>query len=137
MSKRITRGILDWTILKYGWLIVFLIHGVFLYMGLIFLRQAYHMEGPTLYTPEQLRISLLLTSIYMVSIAFSLILVILAVFVLEIFRATQKLSEDLDALKDELGVGRGLPGLDEATDGRRERDDVDDTIPLGADRPGL
>jgi magnesium-transporting ATPase (P-type) len=101
-NKKRPEGLLDWTVLKYGWLIVFLIHGSFLFIGLHFLRQAAYMENPALYTPEQLRISHLLTSTYMVTIAFSLILVILAVFVLEIFRTTQKLLMDVEELREEL-----------------------------------
>jgi hypothetical protein len=29
-AKRPQQGYLDWTVLKYGWLVVFLIHGIFL-----------------------------------------------------------------------------------------------------------
>jgi hypothetical protein len=105
-------GLLDWTVLKYGWLLVFLIHGSFLFIGLHFLRQAAYMENPALYTPEQIRISYMLTSTYMVAIAFSLILVILAVFVLEIFRTTQKILFDLEELRGEL-LEEAPPNLEE------------------------
>ena len=101
-SKRPQAGYLDWTVLKYGWLVVFLIHGIFLMIGLRFLRSAAYYHDPSLYSPEQLRISHLLDSMYMFSIAFSLLLVILAVFVLEIFRTTQKIVADLEDVKDAL-----------------------------------
>lgn len=130
-----TEGYLDWTILKYGWLIVFLIHGVFLYIGLHWLRQAYHMEHASLYTPEQLRISHLLTSVYMVSIAFSLILVILAVFVLEIFRGVQRMSQDMQDIREALDLAPPRSsGLDlfEPVD-----EPLDDTIPLAEDAAKL
>lgn len=112
-------GILDWTVLKYGWLIVFMIHGIFLVIGLGFLRRAAYLsetgvfrakELANLYGPEQLRISNLLDSMYMFAIAFSLILVILAVFVLEIFRTTQKVLMDVEELRDLLQDGP--PDLD-------------------------
>lgn len=93
-------GILDWTVLKYGWLIVFVIHGIFLSIGLGFLRAASRAHHPTLYSPEQVRISNMLEAHYMFSIAFSLIVVVLAVFVLEIFRATQKLLIEVRELRE-------------------------------------
>jgi hypothetical protein len=71
-------------------------------IGLRFLRSAAYYHDPSLYSPEQLRISHLLDSMYMFSIAFSLLLVILAVFVLEIFRTTQKIVAELEDVKDAL-----------------------------------
>ena len=102
----------DWTILKYGWIGVFLVHIVFLGAGLWFLKQAYYMEDMSLYTPEQLRISYFLTFGYMTTIAFSVIMLIQAVFVLEIFRATRRLSAEIEDLKGRIdpgGVDRTMP----------------------------
>ncbi len=100
MSQRSkSEGLLDWTVLKYGWLLVFAVHGIFLWIGMTFLRSAAYSHNTALYSPEQLRISQLLDSMYMFAIAFSLLLVILAVFVLEIFRATQKILMELQELK--------------------------------------
>jgi hypothetical protein len=109
----------DWTILKYGWVGVFLVHVVFLGVGLYFLKQAYYMEDVSLYTPAELRISYFLTSVYMATIAFSVVLLIVAVFVLEIFRSLRKLSAEVAELGEKLEGGS-----------------VDKTIPVDPPGPG-
>lgn len=134
-DARAEKGYLDWTVLRYGWVVVFLIHAAFLVIGLQFLRRAYLMHHDALYTIDQLRISHLLTGAYMLGVAFSLILVILAIFVLEIFRTTHRLAQDVAELRAELAPspadlsyltgGGGLGAGDDLGE------DVDDTMPMG------
>ena len=100
MRETLRRYIDDWTILKYGWLAVFIIHIAFLAMGVFWLKQALRMEHPSLYNIPQLRISHTLTALYLITIAFSIILLIITVFVFEIFRTTRRLAREIEEVRD-------------------------------------
>lgn len=108
-----SRMIEDWAILKYGWLAVFLVHIAFLAMGVYYIKASLDMFDPELTHATQRRLDLTIQSIYMweqrrmdnviqatymVTIAFSIIMLILAVFVLEIFRNQRKLMHQMDEL---------------------------------------
>lgn len=95
-AVRPTRSIEDWAILKYGWLAVFLVHVVFLAFGVWHIKAALDMYDPRLIDVDQRRIELVIQAVYMVTIAFSIILLILAVFVLEIFRNQRRIMTRLE-----------------------------------------
>ena len=99
----------DWTILKYGWLAVFIIHIAFLGIGVFWLKQAWRMEHPDLYTIPELRVSYALTAAYMITISFSIILLIITVFVFDLFRTVRRLSRDLEDMR--LDRERSAPSL--------------------------
>jgi hypothetical protein len=86
----------DWALLKYGWLAVFLVHVAFLAIGVWQIRAALEMWDPKFLEVEQRRIDHVIQAVYMVTIAFSIILLILAVFVLEIFRTQHRLLHRLE-----------------------------------------
>ncbi|MBI4860349.1 MAG: hypothetical protein HY815_08815 [Candidatus Riflebacteria bacterium] len=90
----------DWAILKYGWLAVFLFHVAFLYFGVREIKIALDIFDKTLLSTDQRRIDHVIQAIYMVTLAFSIILLIIAVFVLEIFRAQRKILLEIQGLKD-------------------------------------
>lgn len=133
-------GILDWTVLKYGWLLVFLLHGVFLWLGLSLLRSEAYKVGKDLGVMAELRITHLLHGAYLVAIAFSLILVVLAVFVLEIFRANQKILLDLEDLREDLQsmapVWEGATSLEEDPWNQPPDDEAEEDPRPGASTPG-
>jgi len=99
MPHKTGKYIDDWTILKYGWLAVFIIHIAFLAMGIYWLKQAWRLEHPELYSIAELRYSYALTAQYMLAIAFSIILLIITVFVFEIFRSQRRITRELDDLR--------------------------------------
>ena len=88
----------DWAVLKYGWLAVFLLHVAFLGMGVYNIKMALDMFDPDLIRVEQRRLDFVIQAVYMVTIAFSIILLILAVFVLEIFRNQRRLMHQMDQI---------------------------------------
>lgn len=88
----------DWSVLKYGWLAVFLLHVAFLGIGVYNIKAALEMFDPELIRVEQRRLDYVIQAIYMVTIAFSIILLILAVFVLEIFRNQRRLMHQMDQI---------------------------------------
>jgi hypothetical protein len=90
----------DWAVLKYGWLIVVLVHVVFLGLGVQQIRSALDMFDPELLNISQLRLDHVIQATYMVTIAFSVILLILAVFILEIFRTQRAILNELQELRD-------------------------------------
>lgn len=93
-----SRMIEDWSVLKYGWLAVFLLHVAFLGIGVYNFKAALEMFDPELIRVEQRRLDYVIQAIYMVTIAFSIILLILAVFVLEIFRNQRRLMHQMDEI---------------------------------------
>jgi len=99
----------DWVILKYGWLFVFLVHIVFLGAGVREMRAAQELFSPELLDTAQLRLDHVFQAIYMWTIAFSILLLIVAVFILEIFRNQKRILERLAALDT---------GMRDQTDGR-------------------
>ena len=108
-----SRMIEDWSVLKYGWLAVFLVHVAFLAMGVYYIKASLDMFDPELikstarrldltiqsvYIFEQRRMDLVIQATYMVTVAFSIIMLIIAVFVLEIFRNQRRLMHQLDEI---------------------------------------
>jgi len=81
-------------------MIVFLIHVVFLAFGMQQIKIALDMFEPELLAPSQLRLDHVIQAVYMVTIAFSILLLILAVFVLEIFRTQRRIINHLMELKE-------------------------------------
>lgn len=81
----------DWLLMKYGWLAVFVLHIVFLLMGVHWLKSALNLWDSELLTTSQIRLEHFITAAYMLTIAFSIILLILAVFIFEIFRTQRKI----------------------------------------------
>ena len=104
-----SRMIEDWAILKYGWLAVFLLHVAFLGIGVYNIKAALEMFDPELIRVEQRRLDYVIQAVYMVTIAFSIILLILAVFVLEIFRNQRRLMHQLDELLEQGRPGSSWP----------------------------
>ena len=98
-----SRMIEDWSVLKYGWLAVFLLHVAFLSIGVYNIKAALEMFDPELIRVEQRRLDYVIQAIYMVTIAFSIILLILAVFVLEIFRNQRRLMHQMDQILERQG----------------------------------
>lgn len=115
MPTRPTRSIEDWAVLKYGWLAVFLVHVIFLSSGVFFIKQALDITDPSpqamsrLVDVEQRRLELVIQAVYMVTIAFSIILLILAVFVLEVFRNQRRLMARLEEILAERTGGPAPP----------------------------
>ena len=93
--------------MKYGWLAVFLVHVVFLAFGVYHIKAALDMYDPRLIDVDQRRIELVIQAVYMVTIAFSIILLILAVFVLEIFRNQRRLMHQMDEILERQNAGSG------------------------------
>ncbi|MBI3890014.1 MAG: hypothetical protein HY303_00635 [Candidatus Wallbacteria bacterium] len=85
------RNIDDWTVMKYGWLGVFVLHVVFLLAGVHWLKSALNLWDTQLLEPGQIRLENFITAAYMLTIAFSIMLLIMAVFIFEIFRAQRKI----------------------------------------------
>ena len=108
-AVRPTRSIEDWAILKYGWLAVFLVHVIFLASGVYFIKQALDIYDPKLIEVDQRRLEMVIQAIYMVTVAFSIILLILAVFVLEVFRNQRRLMTRLEELVAEREERGGPP----------------------------
>jgi hypothetical protein len=114
-AVRPTRSIEDWAVLKYGWLAVFLVHVIFLASGVFFIKQALDITDPSphamakLIDVEQRRLEMVIQAVYMVTIAFSIILLILAVFVLEVFRNQRRLMTRLEELVAEREAQAGPP----------------------------
>ena len=90
----------DWTVLKYGWLAIFIIHIAYLAVGVFWLKRALRMEGAVLLTLPELRVSYSLTAAHMITIAFSTILLIITVFIFEIFKMMRRLVADVEDLKE-------------------------------------
>lgn len=93
----------DWAVLKWGWLAIFLLHLAFLIVGIHFMKEALRLEDPTLLVPSERRIGLVIEALYSVTIAFSILLLILAVFVLEIFRAQRRILEMITSAEARTG----------------------------------
>jgi hypothetical protein len=114
---RPTRSIEDWSVLKYGWLAVFLVHVVFLASGVWFIKQALDITDPNpkaiakLLDLDQRRFELVIQAGYMVTIAFSIILLILAVFVLELFRNQRRMMTRLEEVIAERSGAPPAPGV--------------------------
>lgn len=104
------RPIEDWTVMKYGWLAVFSLHVVFLIGGIHWLKSALNLWDSELLSPGQIRIENFITAVYMLTIAFSIILLILAVFVFEIFRTQRKIFRILAEKEGNGACGMGNGG---------------------------
>ncbi len=98
--------------MKYGWLAVFVLHIVFLIMGVHWLKSALNLWHADLLAPSQIRLENFITATYMLTIAFSIILLILAVFVFEIFRAQRKI---LRILAEERGLEERVPATEKTS----------------------
>lgn len=85
------RQVEDWVVLKYGWLFIFLVHIVFLAAGVREIKSAIEMFDPQLLDPSERRLDHVMQALYMWTLAFSVILMILSVFVMEIFRSQRKI----------------------------------------------
>ncbi len=79
--SRLARAREDSGILKYFWFFVFLLHIVFLGMGIYWLNEGYKLIDFAQFSKRELRIDNLFISMYMLSIAFSLILAIISIYV--------------------------------------------------------
>jgi hypothetical protein len=95
--QKLPRAIEDWSVLKYGWLAVFGAHLTFLFLGMQFIKDAMRLDHPSLLDPAERRITLVIEALYAITIAFSILLLILAVFVLEILRLQRRVVELLAA----------------------------------------
>lgn len=118
MRERFRRFIDDWTVLRYGWLAVFLIHIAFLAMGVFWLKRAWRMEDASLYSVPEVRISHVITAGYMLTIAFSIILLIITVFLFEVFKMLRRVAADVEEIRTLVGEGyaSGAEGDEEAFD---------------------
>lgn len=76
-----------------------MLHVVFLLGGIQWLKEALNEWDASLITASQRVLEHFITAAYMLSIAFSIILLILAVFVLEIFRTQRRMYRILTALE--------------------------------------
>jgi hypothetical protein len=97
-EERSQHYIEDWLVLKYGWLLVFVVHVAFLGIGVWQIKTALDLWAPDLISPEARRLDHVIHAVYMIAISFSILLLILAVFVLEIFRNQYKLMRRLDEM---------------------------------------
>ena len=104
----------DWTVLKYGWLAVFIIHIAYLAVGVFWLKRAMRMEHAELFTIPEVRISYALTASHMITIAFSTILLIMTVFIFEIFKMMRRLVRDVEDIREYVGAPR--PPSDEVVE---------------------
>lgn len=98
-ARKTSPHIEDWAILKYGWLLVFLVHVVFLGFGVVEIKQALDMFDKKLLEIAELRIDHVIQGLYMLVIAFSVLLLIVAIFALEIFRTQRRILRELAALR--------------------------------------
>lgn len=119
----------DWTIFKYGWLIVFTLHMAFLAVGVHYMMAAYNMDHPDLLKAQGLRGTYLIIAGYMMVIAFSVLLLVLSILVFEVFRSQRKIlrkleSMGIDAENVDEGDGVGADEDDELLPSDEEDDDV-------------
>ncbi len=115
----------DWTIFKYGWLAIFLIHIAFLAVGIHYLMTAYNMDHPDLLKAQALRGTYLIIAGYMMVIAFSVLLLVLAILIFEVFRSQRKILRKLDAMgidADDADASEDQDGF--AEDGEDGSEDV-------------
>lgn len=85
------RQLQDWAVLKYGWLFILMVHIVFLAAGVREIKSAIEMFDPALLDPSERRLDHVMQALYMWTLAFSIILMVLSVFVMEIFRSQRKI----------------------------------------------
>jgi len=123
----------DWTVLKYGWLAVFIIHIAYLAVGVFWLKRALRLEHTELFTIPEVRITYALTAAHMVTIAFSTILLIITVFVFEIFKMHRRLAEDIEDIRQSMGLEREGDGGAVRSDGPPSPEDVEFDVPDPAD----
>lgn len=113
----------DWTVLKYGWLAVFIIHIAYLAVGVFWLKRALRMEHAELFTIPEVRLSYAMTAAHMITIAFSTILLIMTVFIFEIFKMTRRLARDVEDIREFVGAPAAPNGMERpASDNSADQD---------------
>lgn len=116
----------DWTVFKYGWLVIFVLHMAFLAVGVHYLMAAYNMDHPDLLKAQGLRGTYLIIAGYMMVIAFSVLLLVLAILIFEVFRTQRKILRKLDSM----GIDAdSLPEEDEGSDDETGESLEDDDVP--------
>ena len=125
----------DWTVLRYGWLAVFIIHITYLILGNQWLKGALAVVDPTFQAPPQLRITYALTSARMIVVGFSSVILMITVFIYEIFKMVREMKMELSEIKMSLHNGdyASHGGL---VDDKSIIGDSEDEDPLG-DEPEL
>jgi len=92
----------DWTILRYGWLAVFIIHIGYLIAGNQALKSALAITDPLLKAPPEVRITLALTSAKMIIVGFSSVLLMITVFIYEIFKMVRSMKMEISGISHTL-----------------------------------
>ena len=88
----------DWTVLRYGWLAVFIIHIGYLIAGNQALKSALAITDPLLKAPPEVRITLALTSAKMIIVGFSSVLLMITVFIYEIFKMVRSMKMEISVI---------------------------------------
>jgi len=103
----------DWTILRYGWLVVFIIHICYLIAGNQWLKSALALNGPLLESMPEVRITYALTSARMIIVGFSSVLLMITVFIYEIFKMVKAMKIEIGQLNQIL-VDKNIISLNES-----------------------
>jgi hypothetical protein len=113
----------DWTVLRYGWLAVFIIHIGYLIAGNQALKGALAVSSPLLNTPPEVRITFALTSAKMIIVGFSAVLLMITVFIYEIFKMVRAMKLELAQIHHGMQYADSVPvGLDSSVDLSNEPD---------------
>lgn len=88
----------DWTVLRYGWLAVFILHIGYLIAGNQWLKSALAISDPLLNAPPEVRITYALTSAKMIIVGFSAVLLMITVFIYEIFKMVRAMKIEISQI---------------------------------------